>query len=73
MEYQIIDHNLASLRGEPARDLNLIVANGSNKGRVVDKARSQYSHLPKTTLHVERRGASGKWEPAGTIEVGRKE
>jgi hypothetical protein len=71
MEYRVIDHNPSSLRNEPAHDLNLIVATGSNKQRVITDACNKYNHTEKVTLHIERRGASGKWEQAGTFQAGK--
>lgn len=62
MEYRVIDHN---------PNQSLIVSKGKNKSQVETDARNKYSHVPKCWLHVERRGASGQWEQAGQIQVGR--
>jgi len=71
MEYRVIDHNPSSLRNEPAHDLSLIVTEGANKQRVIGEACNKYSHVKKVTLHLERRGVSGKWEQAGTFQAGK--
>lgn len=71
MEYRVIDHNAMSLRSEPAHDQSLIVSKGKNKIQVTTDARNKYSHVPTCWLDVERLGASGKWEAAGRIQVGK--